>query len=94
MPLMTPKPGVEVAAPGLPGKNGCWPIQGPAMPSTSGNHHRKLSAATGAFCAGCVVILGGKGTAVNLAEQIEDARHRFVDLPTEVYGVQARKNFI
>ena len=31
MPLMTPKPGVEVAAPGLPGKNGCWPIQGPAM---------------------------------------------------------------
>src|SRR5665647_656075 len=48
MPLMTPKPGVEVAAPGLPGKNGCWPIQGPAMPSTSGNHHRKLSTAMGA----------------------------------------------
>jgi hypothetical protein len=48
----------------------------------------------GAFCGGCVVILGKKGTAVNLAEQIEDARHRFVDLHTEVYGVPARKNII
>ena len=41
-----------------------------------------------------VVIFGGKGTAVNLAEQIEDARQRFVDSHTQVYGVPARKNSI
>ena len=90
MPLMTRKPGVEVAAPGLPGKNGCWPVQGPAMPSTSGKPSQKIIHSNGSvLCRMC-----GKGAAVNLAEQIEDARHRFVDLHTEVYGVPARKNFI
>jgi len=32
-----------------------------------------------------VVIIGGKGTAINLAEQIEDARVRF-GYPMRVYG--------
>ncbi len=32
-----------------------------------------------------VVIIGGKGTAINVAEQIEDARHRFA-LPLRVAG--------
>ena len=61
------------------------PIQGPAMPSTSGNHHRKLSTTMEARSVQDVVIFGGKGTAVNLAEQIEDARQRFA-YPMRVLG--------